>query len=140
MSSNRHKDLTSADWIMQWPLAKIDFTGAFFRLGMRNEMNCCNQNFYLNCSFPKNGSIEIVAVRIVDEILIAGEISSVQNFIQGAKCNHELGTVVYGPTEFFFLGLQVVQDSYMAVSIHGDCKLSAVETFPINRHRRKQIS
>ena len=88
----------------------------------------------------KNGSIEIVAVRIVDDVLITGETSSVQKFIRDVKCKYELGTVVYGPTEFLFFGLQVIQDSDMAISIHGDCKLSAVETFPIDRHRLKQIS
>ena len=85
-------------------------------------------------------SLVLVAVRIIDEVLIASEKCSAQKFISEVERKYKLGTIVYGPTDFLFFKLQVIQDSDMSVSIHGDCKLNALSCFPIDRYRRKQLS
>ena len=50
-----------------------------------------------------------------------------------------LGTVVNGPASFLFFGLHIIQETDMSVIIHGDEKLDAINCFPIDRDRRKQL-
>ncbi len=86
-----------------------------------------------------NRTLGLIAVRIVDDVLIASEKPTAQKFISKVESMYKLGTIVYGPTNFLFFGLQVIQDYDMTVSIHGDGKLNALSCFPIDRHRRKQV-
>ena len=81
-----------------------------------------------------------MAVRIVNDVLIASEKCTAQKFINEFERKYKFETIVYGPTNFLFFELQVIQDSDMSVSIHGDCKLNALSRFPINRYRPEQLS
>lgn len=51
-----------------------------------------------------------------------------------------MGTVVSGPGSFLYFGLQLTQDEDMNVTIHADNKIDAIECYPIDRLRRKQIN
>ena len=87
----------------------------------------------------KSESLEFVALRIVDDVLIASQKHTSENFISNVEIKYKLGTILYGPIDFLSFSLQVGQDSDMAASIHGDSKLNALECFLIDRYRRKQI-
>ncbi len=86
----------------------------------------------------KNGLMDLAAVRNVDDVLIASENHTAQKFVRDVESKHKLGTVGFGPTEFLFFGLHVIQDSDMTTTIHGDSKLNALSCFPLDLHRRKQ--
>ena len=90
--------------------------------------------------FSKGKGLEILAVKIVDDVLITGSRINIENFIAQVQSKYELGTVVYGPGQFLFFGLQLEQDSNMTVTIHGDAKLQAICCSSLSRHRRKMMT
>ena len=92
------------------------------------------QLFYIS----KEGKLQIVAVKVVDDILFAGEESYVKSTIKKIQDNYELGTIAYGPGSFLFYGLQISQLEDFTISVHADDKLNAIECYPIDRNRRKQ--
>ena len=89
--------------------------------------------------FSRKECINILAVKIVDDVLITGKLPDIQKFVSKVKEKYELGTVVYGPGDFSFFGLQVIQESDMSITIHGDEKLNSIACFPISRNRRKMV-
>ena len=88
----------------------------------------------------KDMEIDIVAVKIVDDVFITGKRSRVESFISSIKRQYKLGTIVFGPGSFLFNGLQIVQNTEMTTRIHGDGKIESLSCFPIDRRRRKQVS
>ena len=88
----------------------------------------------------QNTEIDILAVKIVDDVLITRRKSSVEHFISSIKLQYTLGTVVFGPGSFLFNGLQIVQNMDMTIRIHGDGKLESLNCFTIDQTRRKQVS
>ena len=105
------------------------------------NMGLCQSRFVPQLFYAvKDSDLEIMAVKIVDDVLITGKRSRVQNFISSIKRRYTLGTVVFGPGSFLFYGLQIIQDMDMTIRIHGDEKLESLNCFPIDRHRRKQVS
>jgi len=83
--------------------------------------------------------LQVAAVKIVDDILFTGSEEHVRSIIDHIRSKYQLGTVLYGPGTFLFFGLTICQDTDFSVTVHGDCKLNALEAFPIDRNRRKQI-
>ncbi len=77
---------------------------------------------------------------MVDDVLIASEKSNAEEFISAVSTKYRLGAIVYGPTEFLFFGLHIIQEFDISVPIHGDSNLNALSCFLIDRHRRKQSS
>ena len=75
----------------------------------------------------KTGSLELIAVRIVYDLLMTSQRHTAEKFFSEVENKYKLGTVVYGPIDFLFFGLQVIPDSDMTVSIHGESKLNALE-------------
>lgn len=94
------------------------------------------QVFYLE----SEGNLILVAVKVVDDVLLAGSIPIVRNMVDDIKKVYELGTIVYGPSAFLFFGLHIVQDDCMEIFVHADDKLEALNCFPIDRHRRKEVN
>ena len=85
-----------------------------------------------------NGNLQLIAVRIVDDVLLAGENSTAQVLINSMKERYRLGRVFNGPGAFLFFGLHIIQDSDMNFMFHGDTKLHAINYFPIDRSCRKR--
>ena len=56
------------------------------------------------------------------------------------KDKYEQGTVVYGLGDFLFFGIQVVQESDMPITVHGNKNLSPIAPFPISRNWRKTVN
>ena len=72
-------------------------------------MGLCQSRFTAQLFYALiDNDLEIMAVKIVDDILITGKISKVQNFISSVKLQYKLGTVVFGPGSFLFYGLQII--------------------------------
>ncbi len=175
--------LTSIATIMKWPIAKIDFAGAFLQTGdakrdvyfispreCRRRSNYwllltsaygfvyANAKWQEHCDhlfsilgllqslyfpqlfFSRAKILDILAVKIVDDVLITGLSDRIQAFVAEVQKTYELGIAVYGPGEFLLFGLQIVQASDMAITIHGDSKLTALDCFSISRHRRKMLA
>ncbi len=99
-----------------------------------NTISICATAIFIK----KNGLLNLAAVRLVDDVLIASEKHTAQKFVRDVESNYKLGTVVFGPTDFLFFGLHVIQDSGMATTIHDGCKRNSLSCFPLDRHRRKQ--
>ena len=86
-----------------------------------------------------NGYIELIATKVVDDVLFAGERNRVDCIIAKIESMYKLGTIVRGPGSLLFFGLRLIQDENMTINVHADHKLEAVTCFPIDRTRRKQI-
>ena len=65
--------------------------------------------FVLQLLFSKKRCINILAVKIVDDVLITGKLPDIQTFMSSVKAKYEMSTIVYGTGEFLFFELQVLQ-------------------------------
>lgn len=61
-----------------------------------------------------------------------------EKFISQFNHRFTLGTIAHGSGLLRFYALKLVQNDDFTISINGDDKLNALETFPISRPRRKQ--
>ena len=87
-------------------------------------MGLCQSRFVQQLSNAvKDSDLEVMAVKIVDDVLITVKRSRIQNFISSVERRYILGTVVFGPGSFLFYRLQVIQDVDMTIRIHGEEKL-----------------
>ena len=105
------------------------------------NMGLCQSHFLPQLLYAvKESDLEIVAIKIFDYILITGKRSRIQNLISSIKLRYKHGTVVFGPGSFLFYRFQIFQDTYMTIWIDGDGRVESLNNFPIDRHRRKQVS
>lgn len=56
----------------------------------------------------KNGKLILIAAKIVDDIFSPGEHDAVNDFIKGFKAKFKFGTVVNGPGNLLFYGMNIV--------------------------------
>lgn len=175
--------LLSIASLLQWPLAKVDFTSAYLQTGpaLRDvyvipPRECRNRSNYwllLTAAYglvnagakwqdmsddllrslgfkqlryipqlfyiAEDEELKLIAVKIVDDVLFAGQLSFMRTKISEIEKRHELGTIMYGPGEFLFFGLTITQDDYYSTTIHGEEKLNMIESYPLSRTRRRQI-
>ena len=90
--------------------------------------------------FKKKGDdISVIAVKIVDDILFACPLDLLKSVVNKISSKYKLGTIVYGPGNFRYNGLTISQDTDFIISIHADDKLEALQPYPIDRYRRKQM-
>ena len=87
----------------------------------------------------KNGKLEMLCAKIVDDVLFAGPGNATEQIINRIQQEYKLGTVVYGPGSFYFYGLLVNQTEDWSISIHAGEKLNAIEGHILSRNRRKDI-
>lgn len=85
-----------------------------------------------------SGLTILAAVKIVDDVLIAGNKNDIADVITKVQRQYKLGTIIYGPGCFLYYGLQICQSSDFTISIHADDKLEQLQGYPITRYRRKQ--
>ena len=55
-----------------------------------------------------NNQLDIIAVKIVNDVLITGRKKKVEDFISAVKQHYELGTIILLPGSFLFFRLQIV--------------------------------
>lgn len=87
----------------------------------------------------RNGEVVALLAKIVDDILISGELSLVDSIIEKINSRFTLGTVVHGPNRMRYFGLNIIQDEDYNITVDGDDKLNVLETYPLSRCRRKQV-
>ena len=51
-----------------------------------------------------NGELEVLAVKVVDDVLITGNISELRTIVKEISNKYEVGTIVYSPATFLFKG------------------------------------
>lgn len=106
----------------------------FFDLGLE-QCPVLPQLFYI----IKNGQLVLLAAKIVDDILVTGDTDMVDKFITGFNSKFKFGTVVHGPGNLRFFGLNLVQNEDYTCEINADDKLHALEPYPLTRLRRREI-
>jgi len=99
------------------------------------QLSYIPQLFYIT----ESSKLVSAAVKVVDDVLMAGNLDRLKQIVEKVKCSYELGTVVYGPGVFQFFGLTVIQSDDLTVQLHANDKINACEAFPIDRQRRKQV-
>ena len=88
----------------------------------------------------RDGKLIMIAAKVVDDIIITGEDEVTCEFITGFEKRFKLGTVVRGPGNLRFFGLQVIQDQDLSITVDGNEKLDKSEPYPVSKVRRKQIT
>ncbi len=126
--------LTAAYGLVNTNAKWQDHSDNFLRRIKFEQLVYAPQLFYMK----KNSSLQILAVKIVDDILFAGPQPLLRSLIDNMMNTYELGTIVYGPGTFNFYCLSIKQNEDCTISINGDEKLMALEPYPIDRIRRRQ--
>lgn len=67
--------------------------------------------------------------KIVDDLIITGSPSVVDNFVKLIVEKFKLGTIVHGPGELRFFGLNIIQSDDYTIETNGDGKLNALEAY-----------
>lgn len=93
------------------------------------------QLFYMK----QDGLLSAVVVKIVDDILIGGQLDTVDKIVDQVNHKFKLGTIFHGPGLFRYYGLNILQHEDFSAEIDAEDKLSAVEAFPLTRMRRKEF-
>lgn len=108
----------------------------FYEIGFQ-QLPYIPHLFYMSniCSGP----VFVLATKVVDDILIAGDMSHVKAIVEKIDARFKLGTVVYGPGRFIYFGLTIVQHVDYSIVVNADDKLEALESYPLDRFRRRQI-
>ena len=105
------------------------------------SLDCPNRELSLSCSSAlKNNRLEIVVVKIVDDVLITSERNKANSFLSSVKSQYKLGTIAFRPSSSLFNGLKIIQDTDFTIRIQSECKLESLSYFPIDHRRRIQVS
>lgn len=86
----------------------------------------------------KDKTIAVLA-KVVDEILMKGDPLVTDPIIMMINAKFKLGTIIHGPGQIRFFGLNVQQFDDMSICVDADEKLHALETMPISRFCGKEI-
>lgn len=78
--------------------------------------------------------------KIVDDLLMTGVQEQVSVFIKHFNSKFKFGSVTSGPGKLRFYGLDITQHDDYTSSIKGDEKLTALESVPLTRSRRREIN
>lgn len=85
-----------------------------------------------------DGELSLLAVKVVDDILLAGRKNMLNEFVDKISTKYQIGTIVFGPGSFSFFGLTILQNEDGSIQIRGDEKLNKLEPHPISWLRRKE--
>lgn len=86
----------------------------------------------------QNGKLVPLPAKIVDDFLITGDTDMVSNFINGFNKEIKIGTVVHGPGNNLFYGLNIVQNEDFTFTINDEDKQQAHDQCPITQLRRRE--
>lgn len=84
-----------------------------------------------------NGSIVVLLAKVVDDIILAGKVDTVDNVIAAINQKFPLGTIAHGPGLLRFFGLNIRQNEDHSINVDCDDKLSAIAPYPLPLARRK---
>ncbi len=84
--------------------------------------------------------MKVLAVKIVDNVLFSGKKQNLERILFSIQSKCKLGTIIYDPSSFLSLGLQISQDSDYSNMIHRDSKLEALNCYSISRQRGNMVS
>ena len=87
----------------------------------------------------KNGKLILLAAKVVDDILLSGPKDEKKKFIENLKNYFKVGTIVHGPGNLLFYGLNVFQNENYNIQISSDEKLDSIAAYQLSRLRRKEI-
>lgn len=83
----------------------------------------------------ENGSVDIVFIKIVDDILANGRDEALKTFVSSLNQRINLGDSAHGPGRLHFFGLKIIQNEDFSCSIYGDENLKEIEPYPLSRVR-----
>jgi len=84
-----------------------------------------------------SGLLSVIAVKVVDDVLLAGNNQVIRKVVEEIQKRYTIGTIVYSPGSFLFNGLSISQDEDYNICVDADAKLSALQPIPLSRFRRK---
>lgn len=96
-----------------------------------------SQLFYLQ---GNDGSVVAARAKIMDDILVCGEVITFDEVVKLLHRSFSLGTVVHGSGVLHYFGLIITQHKDYSISIEADDKLNGISTCPITRVRRREIN
>lgn len=100
------------------------------------------QSVYVTQLFQKNskqGGLEILAVKVVYDVLLASKPELLRKVVSDVSCMYKIGTIVYFPGSFLFNGIRIKQDTDLSVCIDSEERLKGILPSSINRIRRKEF-
>ena len=83
---------------------------------------------------------ELLAVKITNDIFIAGNDPTKRNFIERLSEIYELSTITHLPGTCLLFGLHVSQSEDCSICVHADSKPAGISPYQVSRARRKQAS
>lgn len=95
---------------------------------------CLNHDLFLELR------LDVVDVKIVDDVLIPEKSYSTDNFISSFESQYKLGTAAHKPGSFLLNGLYIVQHTNFIANIRGGNKFNSLIFFLIDRYSRKQVT
>jgi len=94
------------------------------------------QLFYMRSG---DGSLSLLAVKVVDDILMVGDTGDLKSVIGKIRAEYKVGTVVYGPGKMLFNGMNISCDEESIITVDADFKIESLEPYLLDRNRRKNI-
>lgn len=71
--------------------------------------------------------------KIVDDLLIFGSSSVVDNIVKLIYGKFKLGIIVHGPGELRFFGLNIIQSNDYIIATNGADNINALEAYQMSR-------
>lgn len=100
-----------------------------------SSVTVVTQLFHLKSS----GQLVLLVSKVVDDLLITGVKSYVDDFLVKFDMKFQFGSIVRGPGILKFYGMKIIQNEDFSLSIHADDKLNSLECYPLPRIRRRQV-
>ncbi len=88
----------------------------------------------------ENGSVVLLVIKLVDDVLIGGDDSRRAHLIEKMKRSFEVGTVSHTPGSLMYFGVTITQTDDGDIEMDANEKLNSVATKTITRNRRKEQS
>ena len=63
----------------------------------------------------KNGEVNLLAIKIVDDVLLTGTDPALRKFITEFNAKFKLGEILHGPGTLRFYGMNIIQNSDWSV-------------------------
>lgn len=94
------------------------------------------QFFY---KLDESGRLETLAVKVVDDLLLAGSSNALQSTADMMSARYRVGTIVFSPGSFLFSGRRITQYDNHSLAVDAEQKISGINPVPITRVRRRKV-